>query len=74
MTPMMTVSHKRRKLPISNPWQFLLLSMMLLQRQGSLIMMIRGPTRRLIAATIANIAPVILRLLRREQGVMASGL
>jgi hypothetical protein len=74
MTLMTTVRHKRRKLPISNPWQFLLLSMMLLQRQGSLIMMIRGPTRRSMAATIANIAPVILRLLRREQGAMASGL
>jgi hypothetical protein len=37
--------------------------MMPLQRQGSIIVMIRGLTRRLMAAAIADIAPTIVRLL-----------
>jgi hypothetical protein len=45
--------------------------MMLLQRQGSVIVMIRGPTRRPMVATIADVAPVILRLLSQEQGAAA---
>jgi hypothetical protein len=49
-----------------DPWQLLLLLMMLLQRQGSIIVMIRGPIKRPMAATPADTAPAILRLLRRE--------
>jgi hypothetical protein len=53
---------KRRGRPVSNPRQFLLLPPMLLQGQGSLIVMIRGLIRRLMVATIADVAPVSLRL------------
>jgi hypothetical protein len=60
----MTARHKRIKMPISNPWQLLLLPMMLLQRQGSVIVMIRGLTRRMMAVTTVDVAPTILRLLR----------
>jgi hypothetical protein len=45
--------------------------MVLPQRQISVIVMIRGPTRRLMAETTADVAPVILRLPRPEQGAMA---
>jgi hypothetical protein len=40
--------------------------MMLLQRQGSIILMIRGLTKRLMEVTTTDVAPVILRLLRQE--------
>jgi hypothetical protein len=46
----------------------LLLPMMLLQRQGSIIVMIRGPTRRPMVETPVDIAPTILRLLCQKQG------
>jgi hypothetical protein len=44
------------------PQQFLLLPPMLLQGQGSLIVMIRGLSWRLMVATIADVAPTSLRL------------
>jgi hypothetical protein len=44
--------------------------MILLQRQGSIIVMISGLTKRLMAVTTADIALAILRHLRRELGVM----
>jgi hypothetical protein len=40
--------------------------MILLQRRGSIIVIIRGPIRMSMAETSADIAPAILRLLRRE--------
>jgi hypothetical protein len=70
MTPTTTARHKRRRLPVSNPRQLLLLPMILLQRQRSVIVMIRGPSRRPMAETIADVAPTILRLPRREQGAV----
>jgi hypothetical protein len=54
----------------TNPRQ-LLLPTMLLQRQRSVIVMIRGPTRRPMVTTTADIALAILRLPRREQSVVA---
>jgi hypothetical protein len=67
----MTVRHKRRRLPVLNPQQLLLLLMMLLQGQRLVIVMIRGLTRRPMAVTTVDVAPVILSLPRREQGVAA---
>jgi hypothetical protein len=48
--------------PVSTPCQFLLLPPMLLQGQGSLIVMIRGPSRSPMVATTSNVAPMNLRL------------
>jgi hypothetical protein len=62
----MMARHKRRKLPISNPRQLLLFLMMLLQRQRSVIVMIRGLTRRSMATTTVDVVSMILRLLRQE--------
>jgi hypothetical protein len=70
MTLTTTARHKRRRLPVSNPRQLLLLPMILLQRQRSVIVMIRGPSRGPMAETIADVAPMILRLPRREQGAV----
>jgi hypothetical protein len=48
--------------PVSNPRQFLLLPPMVLQGQGSLIVMIRCLIRRLMVATTAAVAPMSLSL------------
>jgi hypothetical protein len=50
------------------PMMLLLLLMKLLQRQGSVIVMIRGLMRRPMAATTVDVALAILRLLHQEQG------
>jgi hypothetical protein len=44
--------------------------MMLLQGRRSIIVMIRGPIRRLMAVTAVDVAPVSLRLPRQEQGAV----
>jgi hypothetical protein len=66
------MGHRRRRLPALNLWQLLLpptwpqvlplAPTMLLQGRRSIIVVVRGPIRRLIAATVADVAPVSLRL------------
>jgi hypothetical protein len=78
MILMNKMRHRRRRLSASNPRQLLLLPawpqvlplalMMLLQGRRSIIVTIRGPIRRLMAATAADVAPMSLRMLRQEQG------
>jgi hypothetical protein len=58
----MTTRHKRRRLLVSNPRQLLLLPTMLLQGQRSVIVMIRGLTRRSMAVTTSDLALANLRL------------
>jgi hypothetical protein len=55
-------AHKRRGRPVLNPRQFLFLPPMLLQGQGSIIVMIRGPIRRPMVTTTTDVAPTSLRL------------
>jgi hypothetical protein len=77
MIPMMTARHKRRRPLVSNPWQLLflptrpqmllLVPTMLLQGQRSILVMIRGPIRKLMV-TAVDVAPTSLRLSHQEQG------
>jgi hypothetical protein len=78
MILMMKPRHWWRRLPASTLRQLLLpptrhqvlplAPMMLLQGRRSVIVMIRGPIRRLMVATVADVEPTSLSLLRQEQG------
>jgi hypothetical protein len=57
-------------LPPTRPQVLPLAPMMLLQGRRSIIVMIRGPIRRLMAVTAVDVAPVSLRLPRQEQGAV----
>jgi hypothetical protein len=57
-------------LPPTRPQVLPLAPMMLLQGRRSIIVMIRGPIRRLMAVMAVDVAPVSLRLPRQEQGAV----